>query len=107
MENTDPNLPDQVNFLSIDKKATASYLINGKEIECPNLVSEDDRKLWLSSKRQSSFPYVLLFDLTGIKCEPKAHFRSIAFRCWHSYTTNPSLIRVSFSSSDKLNFVPW
>lgn len=35
------------------------------------------------------------------------YFRSIGFRCWHAYTSNPEHIRISVSSSDKKNFIPW
>ena len=31
----------------------------------------------------------------------------MGFRCWHAYTTNPAQMRISVSSSDKKNFIPW
>ena len=76
-----------------------------------NLLSDDDRKLWLSSKRNSNFPQTLIIDLSSATFETKKDkplfFGSIAFRCWHAYTTNPESVRISLSSSDRLNFVPW
>ena len=81
-----------------------------------NLLSDDDRKLWLSSKRNSNFPQTLIIDLSEANFNTNANrgndtgalfFGSIAFRCWHAYTTNPETIRISLSSSDRRNFVPW
>ena len=34
------------------------------ELSAANLLSDDDHKLWLSSKRNSNFPQTLIIDLT-------------------------------------------
>lgn len=70
-------------------------LAQSKEIEvnAANLLSDDDRKLWLSSKRNSNFPQTLIIDLTEAQFKQTdskpLFFGSIGFRCWHAYTTNP------------------
>lgn len=79
------------------------------EIDASNLMTEDDRKLWLSSKRTSLEQSCLIIDLTAAKFGQKLYFKSIGFRCWHAYSTNPKMIRISFSSTDKkkTSFIPW
>ena len=82
------------------------------EVSAANLLSDDDRKLWLSSLRNSNFPQTLLIDLTSASYKGRSNvkeffFSAIGFRCWHAYTTNPETIKISLSSSDKKNFVPW
>lgn len=80
------------------------------EIDCPNLLQSDDKKLWLSSKRQLHFPQTLIVDLSQsvfMQCSAKLYFAAIGFKCWHAYITNPHQVRVSLSSSDVNNFVPW
>jgi len=43
---------------------------NKLEIECPNLMSMDDKKLWLSSRRQCYFPQTLVLDFTKAQFKP-------------------------------------
>ena len=64
------------------------------EVNAVNLLSDDDRKLWLSSLRNSNFPQTLVIDLTAANFKGRASvkelfFGAIGFRCWHAYTTNP------------------
>jgi len=85
------------------------------EVSAANLLADDDRKLWLSSKRNSNFPQTLIIDLSEatfpqISCGQRKgdlFFGAVGFRCWHAYTSNPESIKISLSSSDRRNFVPW
>ena len=82
------------------------------EVDASNIMNDDDHKMWLSSKRNSKFPQTLIIDLknAAFKSKPQFQtlfFKSIGFRCWHAYTTNPSKIRILISSSDKMNFIAW
>lgn len=73
-------------------------------------MSDDDKKLWLSSKRQCYFPQTLIVDLSKSHFKQSAkplYFAAVGLKCWHAYITNPQDVRISLSSSDVHNFVPW
>ena len=79
-------------------------------VDANNLAQCDDHKLWLSSKRSSTFPHIIIANFTHCPSGTltrSTFFRALGFRCWHGYTTNPSQIRLSLSSSDQNNFVNW
>lgn len=42
------------------------------EVNAVNLLSDDDRKLWLSSLRNSNFPQTLVIDLTAANFKGRA-----------------------------------
>lgn len=85
---------------------TASYQVGDNILDAANLLCDDDRKLWLSSKRDKA-PFVLLFDFTNTKFDHDTKLSSISFRCWHAYVTNPSKITLELSSTNRFNFVHW
>jgi len=78
------------NFLSQDNIARALYLLGDSSLRdvTSYLLSDDDRRPWLSSSSQV-FPHTIYLDLTDLQTRPDYYFRVLAFKCWHAYTSNP------------------
>ena len=88
------------------KGISAFYKVGDNILDASNLLCNDDRKLWLSSKRDKT-PFELLFDFSNSNFDHNTKLSSISFRCWHAYVTNPSKITLELSSTNRFNFVHW
>jgi len=62
---------EAINHLKAENGCRVYYLVRPTaestkpcEVDCSSLLNDDDRKLWLSSKRQPVFPFILIVDLT-------------------------------------------
>eukprot|EP00347_Sterkiella_histriomuscorum_P005722 403355520 len=100
-----------LNYLHLQNNVKAYYILQNQQPSANNLkditqliVSSDDSKLWLSPESEKS-PYQILIDLSQSVEKPQS-YRYIGIYCWHSYTSNPSQIKVNVSLDGK-NFVQW
>ena len=86
------------NYLSEKNNVTISFCSSqSKGCNSKNILSNNQKNIWLSEK---NVPQTIIFNLTRMIKLPTNYFKYFGIYCWHSYTTNPKIIQISFSENN-------
>ena len=86
------------NYLSEKNNVTISFCSSqSKGCNSKNILSNNQKNIWLSEK---NVPQTIIFNLTRMIKLPNNYFKYFGLYCWHSYTTNPKIIQISFSENN-------
>lgn len=85
---------------SINGASLSEYSSSRSRCDPSNLLSSE-KGVWVSNE---GLPQYITIDLTGLSYHPNINF--FGWYCWHSYSSNPSVIELQISTDSK-TFKKW